>query len=77
MPNEFIRKVFFENGWGVSVVSHERSYGVAEGLFEVAVIDHDEEIQYDSGITPDVIGWLDFRGVADVMAQVKELPKRN
>ena len=76
MANEFFKKVFFENGWGVSVVRHERSYGGAEGLFEVAVIDHDGEIQYDSGITRDVIGWLDYRGVADVMVQVKELPKR-
>lgn len=76
MANEFIKKVFFENGWGVSVVSHELSYGGAEGLFEVAVIDHNEEIQYDSGVTSDVIGWLDFRGVADVMVQVKELPPK-
>lgn len=75
MANEFFKKVFFENGWGVSVVSHKNSYGGAEGLFEVAVIDHDENLRYDSGITADVIGWLDFRGVADVMVEVKQLPK--
>ena len=75
MANEFIKKVFFENGWGVSVVSHSRSYGGAAGLFEVAVIDHDENLRYDSGVMGDVVGWLDFRGVADIMVKVKELPK--
>ena len=76
--NSFRKRVYFENGWGVSVVSHRGSYGGAEGLFEVAVIDTDDNLRYDSGITPngDVIGWLDFRGVADTMVQVKELPKR-
>ena len=75
MANEFFKKVFFENGYGVSVVSHKNSYGGDEGLFEVAVIDHDENLRYDSGVTEDVIGWLDFRGVADVMVEVKQLPK--
>lgn len=76
MTNSFHKRVFFENGWGVSVISHRHSYGGAQGLFEVAVIDSDEKIRYDSGVTRDVIGWLDFAGVADVMVQVKELPKR-
>ena len=73
--NSFHKRVYFDNGWGVSVVSHRGSYGGLEGLFEVAVIDHDDNLRYDSGVTTDVIGWLDFRGVADVMVQVKELPK--
>lgn len=73
--NDFHKRVFFENGWGVSVVSHRHSYGGAQGLFEVAVMDKNENIRYDSGITPDVIGWLDFAGVADIMVQVKKLPK--
>ena len=73
--NSFRKRVYFENGWGLSVVSHRGSYGGLEGLFEVAVIDHDDNLRYDSGVTGDVIGWLDFAGVADVMVEVKELPK--
>lgn len=76
MANEFFKKVFFQNGYGVSVVSHKNSYGGAEGLFEVAVIDHEENLLYDTPITGDVIGWLDFRDVADVMVKVKSLPKK-
>ena len=76
MENDFHKQVYFENGWGVDVVSHRHSYGGEKGFFEVAVIDSDGEIRYDSGITEDVIGWLDFAGVADILVQVKELPKR-
>ena len=75
MANEFFKKVFFENGWGVSVASHKNSYGGDEGLFEVAVIDSDGELRYDSGVTEDVFGWQDFSGVADIMVRVKQLPK--
>lgn len=74
--NSFHKRVYFENGWGVSVVSHRHSYGGKEGLFEVAVIDHDNNLRYDSGVTEDVIGWLDFADVCNIMVEVKELPKR-
>jgi hypothetical protein len=73
--NSFHKRVYFENGWGVSVVSHRGSYGGAQGLFEVAVIDTDDNLRYDSGVTGDVIGWLDFADVAATLAEVKELPK--
>jgi len=74
--NSFHKRVYFENGYGVSVVSHRGSYGGLEGLFEVAVIDHNDNLLYDTPITGDVIGWLDFRGVSDVMIEVKSLPKK-
>jgi hypothetical protein len=76
MANDFRKHVCFENGWCVSVVSHKGSYGGDAGLFEVAVLDVDGDIRYDTPITKDVIGWLDFAGVADILVQVKELPKR-
>jgi hypothetical protein len=33
--NEYIRVIEFENGYSASIVSHDRSYGGKEGLFEI------------------------------------------
>ena len=75
--NWYQNVVKFPNGYAASIISKfDASYGGKKGLFEVAVIDHDENLRYDSGVTEDVIGWLDFAGVADVMVQVKELPSK-
>jgi hypothetical protein len=51
----------FDNGWGASVVSNAMSYGGSSGLYELAVIKFtgdDWDINYDNGITNDVIGHL-------------------
>jgi hypothetical protein len=52
-------KHFFDNGYGVSVVSFPGSYGFREGLYESAVLkgtEEESEICYDTEITSDVIG---------------------
>ena len=63
----------FENGYGVSVVSHTYSYGGKDGLFEVAVLGKDGNLTYDTPVTNDVIGYLTEEDVTDVMKQVQEL----
>jgi hypothetical protein len=63
----------FENGYGVSVVSHTYSYGGKDGLFEIAVLDKDGDLTYDTPVTNDVIGYLTEEDVTDVMKQVQEL----
>ena len=73
--SEYHRKVKFDNGYEASVVCHGRSYGGEDGLFEVAVL-FDGQIVYDTPVTSDVIGWLDFHEVADILDQIKALPKR-
>ena len=53
-------KHFFDNGYGVSVVSFPGSYGFRDGLYESAVLkgtEEDWEICYDSVITDDVLGY--------------------
>ena len=66
-------KVFkFDNGYGASVICHFGTYGGDKGLFEVAVM-KDGEIVYDTPVTNDVVGWLDFAGVADILNQIKAL----
>ena len=67
-------KVFqFDNGYGASVVCNSMSYGSQDGLFEVAVLDKDGNITYDTPITSDVCGFLDFDNVADILDKIKSL----
>ena len=66
-------RMHFDNGYGVSVVSHSYSYGGKDGLYEVAVLDSNDELTYDTPVTNDVIGYLTEEDVTDVMKQVQEL----
>ena len=66
-------RMMFENGYGVSVVSHTHSYGGKDGLFEIAVLDKKGELTYNTPVTNDVIGYLKPDDVSDVMKQVQEL----
>ena len=66
-------RMHFDNGFGVSVVSHTHSYGGRSGLYEVAVLDKDGVLTYETPVTSDVIGYLSEEDVTDVMKQVQEL----
>ncbi len=66
-------RMMFENGFGVSVVSHTYSYGGKDGLFEVAVLDEDGGLTYDTPVTNDVVGYLNPDEVTDIMEQVQKL----
>ena len=64
----------FDNGYGASVVSNAMSYGGSRGLFEVAVLDAAGNLNYDTPVTSDVEGYLDFAGVAEILEKIKNLP---
>jgi hypothetical protein len=70
--NDYQKVYKFDNGYGASVVCNFGSYGAKDGLFEVAILKGDD-ICYDTTISPDVVGWLDFAGVADILNQIKAL----
>ena len=74
--NKYVKVVEFNNGYQASIVSHQYSYGGENGLFEIAIL-HDGEMVYDTWITKDVVGWLDFAGVAAILKDIEELPPRN
>jgi len=63
----------FDNGYGASVVSTPFTYGGKSGLFEVAIL-KDGGICYDTPIADDVVGWLDFAEVAEMLEKIKKLP---
>ena len=56
----------------VSVIRSFVTYGGAEGLFELAMLRNDRCV-YDTPITKDVIGWLDIKGVLDVLKDVQRI----
>ena len=64
---------FFSNGYGVSIVQHDYSYGHDDGLWEIAVIKGDLDkwkITYDTSITDNVLGHLTEDEVNEIIDKV-------
>lgn len=67
-----VSRLEFENGYGVSVVRHDASYGHDRGLYEMAVL-KDGDIHYDNPIANgDVVGYLREEDVTDAMAIIQK-----
>lgn len=66
-------QVAFDNGYGASIVSHTYSYGGKEGLYELAVLNKEGEITYDTSITNNVIGHLEEDDVTSYMEKIQKL----
>lgn len=66
-------RTFFDNGYGVSVVKGPYTYGGPNGLYELAVLNSDGEITYDTEITNDVVGHLTESEVTNVLKQIQSL----
>ena len=68
--------MFFDNGYGISVITGERAYGDDKSPYECAVIKGNKEnwsIVYDTPITNDVIGYCDEDKITEIMKQIQEL----
>ena len=66
-------KMMFENGLGASIVRTSFSYGGKNGFYEIAVLDTDGDLTYDTDVTDDVIGHLTPEGITKVMNQIQAL----
>lgn len=66
-------RIIFDNGYGASVVSHQYSYGGKKGLYELAVLDNDGQLTYDTPITNDVMGYLTPEKVTEILIQIQDL----
>lgn len=69
-------RIFFPNGYGASVVKGPYTLGGSKGLYELAILEGDEngsELCYDTPITDDVLGYLTEADVTEALKQIQEL----
>jgi hypothetical protein len=66
-------RIRFENGFGASIVKHDFSYGGRNGLYELAVLDRNDQITYDTPVTDDVLGYLSEDNVTEALEQIQNL----
>ena len=71
--NQYQKIYTFNNGYGASVICNQSSYGSDNGLFELAVLDKDGKICYDTTITSNVIGYMTHDHVARVLKDIESL----
>ena len=66
-------QLYFNNGYGVSVVQTPYSYGFDMGLYELAVL-KDDDIHYDNKVANgDVLGYLGEEDVTEVLIKIQQL----
>lgn len=68
--------LFFDNGYGVSVIKGQSAYSTKDEPYELAVLfgnENEYSISYNTDITYNVIGYLTEDGVSDIMKKVQEL----
>jgi len=62
-------KYYFKNGYAASIVMHNWSYGGDEGLFELALMNHNDKIIYKEDFG-EVLGYLDFGQVELMLTMI-------
>lgn len=67
--------VQFENGYGASVITGRIFYTRPDLPYEIAVLDANGSITYDTPITDDVCGYLSLEDADDILRQIQELPR--
>ena len=72
--------IYFDNGYGASVIKTPGSYGGTAGHYELAVLlasGDDWCLTYETPITDDVLGWLSEKDVIENLVKIKKLPSKN
>lgn len=68
---DFMKKAFFENGHGISVIRHFGSYGNKQGLFEAAhIVGSADDWQF----VGEPEGWQTPADVVALATKIRELP---
>lgn len=66
-------RIQFDNGFGASIVKGPYTYGGDKGLYELAVLDNNGDLTYDTPITEDVLGHLTEDDVTNILSQIQNL----
>lgn len=75
-PTGLQARMFFPNGYGISVVRFRGSYTSNDSEWEAAVLEGDENdssLCYDTEITDDVVGHLSAQEVTEMMERIQSL----
>ena len=67
------KRISFENGYGASIICKPVSYGGDAKMFEIAVL-KSGEVCYDTPVSDELEGFLDFEDVIEVLHEIRELP---
>ena len=68
--------IFFDNGYGASIIIGPETYGGEKDLYELAVLKGNKdkaELCYDTPITDDVLGHLTPEDVEKLLIEIREL----
>lgn len=74
--NEYAGEIDFDNGYGLSIVSHKSSYGGDRGLFEIMLVRNGQPCSFPP-ITQEgdtVNGFLTKEKVEEIIQDVELLP---
>jgi hypothetical protein len=66
-------RIMFDNGYGASVVIGPHTYGGEDGLYELAVLDSNGNLTYETPVTGDVEGYLSEDDVTKLLEQIQKL----
>tara|TARA_Y100000034_G_C6753293_1_gene335020 strand:- start:426 stop:734 length:309 start_codon:yes stop_codon:yes gene_type:complete len=72
--------MFFDNGFGISVITGGPSYSNSDDEYEIAVLrkkGDSFELEYDTPITDGVVGHLSANEVSEYMGLISDLEPRN
>ncbi len=68
-------RIYFENGYGASVVKGPYTYGGKIGLYELAVLNNEGDICTNTSVSEDgIVGYLREEDVSEVMIRIQNLP---
>lgn len=65
--------VWFDNGYGASIITSPLIMGAKDGHYELAVLDKTNNIVYDTEITDNVLNFLNKDEVSKVLVRIKNL----
>ena len=70
-----ISRIYFENGYGASIVKGPYTYGGKIGLYELAVLNSEGDICTNTSVSEDgVVGYLREEDVSEGMIRIQNLP---
>ena len=78
-PDTVQAHMFFDNGYGASVIQGPFTLGGSAGLYELAVLvgtAENHRITYDTRFTGDVLGHLTPQDVTDYLKRIERLRPR-